>query len=173
VSLASEPNSGAEAKRPPRVLVIANQKGGVGKTTTAINLGTALAAVGEMTLVIDLDPQGNASTGLGIPGPKRKITPTTYCWGMPLASAIVPTRIPGSTSCRDAGSFRAESGVGERIAPQFPASGCFAGIRRRRVSLFLRFDRLSSGARLLTVNAMAAANAAVVPLQCEFLPWRG
>src|ERR1700728_2003827 len=84
-----------EPAKKPRILVVANQKGGVGKTTTAINLGTALAAVGQPTLVIDLDPQGNASTGLGIARNIRKITSYDVLMGeVPLANAIMPTRIP-------------------------------------------------------------------------------
>src|ERR1700757_2665324 len=80
----------------PRVLVIANQKGGVGKPTTAINLGTALAAVGEPTLVIDLDPQGNASTGLGIASSERKLTTYDVLMGeAKITDAVMPTRIPG------------------------------------------------------------------------------
>ena len=82
-------------RRPPRVLVVANQKGGVGKTTTAINLGTALAAVGEPTLIVDIDPQGNASTGLGIPRSERKLTTYDVLMGQArLEDAIAPTRIP-------------------------------------------------------------------------------
>src|SRR6267142_3300507 len=78
------------------MFAIANQKGCVGKTTTAINLGTALAAVGQAVLIIDLDPQGNASTGLGIPRHERKISSyDVLVGGVPLADAIVPTRIPG------------------------------------------------------------------------------
>src|ERR1700678_3377509 len=84
------------ARSKPRILVVANQKGGVGKTTTAINLGTALAAVGQPTLVIDLDPQGNASTGLGIPRAEREISSYDVLMGsVPVSQAVHPTRIPG------------------------------------------------------------------------------
>src|ERR1700681_5071332 len=76
----------------PRVLAIANQKGGVGKTTTAINLGTALAAIGEHVLIVDLDPQGNASTGLGIDRKARRLSTYDVLTGRAaLYDAILPT----------------------------------------------------------------------------------
>src|ERR687889_1482653 len=90
--------SGSEAgARPakPRVLVLANQKGGVGKTTTAINLGTALAAIGEKVLILDLDPQGNASTGLGIDRKSRRLSTYHVIVGdAMLASVVVETSVP-------------------------------------------------------------------------------
>jgi len=79
----------------PRILALANQKGGVGKTTTAINLGTALAAIGENVLIVDLDPQGNASTGLGIDRRSRNCSTYDVLIGeAPLRDAVVPTAVP-------------------------------------------------------------------------------
>src|SRR3977135_2026068 len=83
------------AGKPARVLAIANQKGGVGKTTTAINLGTALAAIGEHVLIVDLDPQGNASTGLGIDNRDRAHSTYDVLIGeASLRDAILPTAVP-------------------------------------------------------------------------------
>src|SRR3978361_826104 len=79
----------------PRIISLANQKGGVGKTTTAINLGTALAAIGERGLIGDLDPQGNASTGLGIDRRSRNVSTYDVLIGeAPLRDAVVPTAVP-------------------------------------------------------------------------------
>src|SRR5690348_16318640 len=99
---------------PARVLAIANQKGGVGKTTTAINLGTALAAIGERVLIIDLDPQGNASTGLGIDQKSRQISTYDLITGeRPLREAILATAVPHlhiAPSTMDLSGFELEVG---------------------------------------------------------------
>ena len=80
----------------PRVISVANQKGGVGKTTTAINLGTALAAIKQRVVIIDLDPQGNASTGLGVPPADRQVTVFDILVGdAPLQDALTKTIVPG------------------------------------------------------------------------------
>ena len=88
-------DGGESLVRHPRIISLANQKGGVGKTTTAINLGTALAAIGEHVLIVDLDPQGNASTGLGIDRRDRHVSTYDVLIGeAPLRDAIVPTAVP-------------------------------------------------------------------------------
>ncbi len=162
----------------PRVLVVANQKGGVGKTTTAINLGTALAAIGENVLILDLDPQGNASTGLGLDVRNRGCSTYDVLLGdATLRQAIVPTAVPRlhlapSTmdllgaelelaSHKDR-SFRLRDAVA--VLEADPAPGALYD--------YILIDCPPS-LNLLTVNAMAAADAVLVPLQCEFFALEG
>jgi chromosome partitioning protein len=160
----------------PRILVIANQKGGVGKTTTAINLGTALAAVGQPTLVIDFDPQGNASTGLGIGRAERKITSYEVLLGEAnLAQAIMPTRIPGLSIVPSSVDLSgAELELIEIARRSFRLKDALAAFAAHEPSRFayVLIDCPPS-LTLLTVNAMAAADAVVVPLQCEFFALEG
>ena len=110
----------------PRVLALANQKGGVGKTTTAINLGTALAAIGENVLIVDLDPQGNASTGLGIDRKaRRRSTYDVLTRQVSMRDAILETAVPRLhivPSTMDLSGLRARDRAGAR--PRLPAARC-------------------------------------------------
>ena len=162
-------------KSRPRVLVVANQKGGVGKTTTAINLSTALAAVGQPTLVIDLDPQGNASTGLGIARADRKLTTYDVLMGAaPIAEAIVPTRIPGLFIVPATVDLSgAELELVAEARRNFRLRDALTGLDETATRFSYILIDCPPALGLLTVNAMAAADAVVVPLQCEFFALEG
>jgi chromosome partitioning protein len=157
-----------------RVLAVANQKGGVGKTTTAINLGTALAAVGERVLLIDADPQGNASTGLGVARIDRKVTLYDVLMGeQPIAAAAVKTYVPGLDllpSDPDLSGVEMELHSAPRRS--FRLRDALDIVRASGTYSYVLIDCPPS-LNLLTVNAMAAADAVFVPLQCEFFALEG
>ena len=171
--------SKTEANLKPRTIAIANQKGGVGKTTTTINLATALAAVGQEAVIIDLDPQGNASTGLGIGQAQReKSIYNVLIDEMSLSEALVETSVPRLSI----------------VPSSFDLSGAeleLAQVKGRSFRLRNAIDDLERSPEhtphpcdyvlidcppslnLLTINALAAADAVLVPLQCEFFALEG
>jgi len=162
----------------PRILSLANQKGGVGKTTTAINLGTALAATGERVLIIDLDPQGNASTGLGIDRASRKSSTYDVLIGeLSLREAIQPTAVPRlhiAPSTMDLSGL--ELDLGHERDRAFRLRDALARLNGTTLPdsdyTYVLVDCPPS-LNLLTVNAMAASDAILVPLQCEFFALEG
>ena len=161
----------------PRILSLANQKGGVGKTTTAINLGTALAATGEHVLIVDLDPQGNASTGLGIDRKNRNCSTYDVLIGeAPLREAIVATAVPRlhiAASTMDLSGLELELGAARDRAFRLRDALKTLNTEGGEGNYTYVLIDCPPSLNLITVNAMAASDAILVPLQCEFFALEG
>ena len=168
--------TGQPAKKQPRIIAIANQKGGVGKTTTAINLGTGLAAIGRRVLVVDLDPQGNASTGLGIDRRNRTVSSYDVLMGeATVTEAQVETAIPGLSIIPSTVDLTgAELELIDMPRRAYRLRDALAAVAAETDEGFdyVLIDSPPS-LNLLTVNALVAAKSVLVPLQCEFFALEG
>jgi len=155
-----------------RIIAIVNQKGGVGKTTTSINLAAAIAARGQRVLLIDIDPQGNASTGLGVSRSQREHTVYHILTeDLPLDDAIQPTKVEGLFVLPSHVDLSAaEMEIGD-------ADGRTRLLRNALSESKAQFDYVlidcPPSLNLLTINALAASRSVIVPLQCEFFALEG
>jgi chromosome partitioning protein len=158
-----------------RVIAVANQKGGVGKTTTAINLGTALAAVGRKVLVMDCDAQGNASTGLGVePVARRKTSYDVLVGEGALTEAVISTKVPNLDLVPgDENLAGLETLLHDDPKKNFRLKEAFDAYRMQGASYETVLIDCPPSLSTVTINAMVAANAVLVPLQCEFLALEG
>jgi len=168
------PPAAAATEGGPRIVAVANQKGGVGKTTTAINLATAMAAIGRRVLILDLDPQGNASTGLGIDRSRRDLSSYELISGTAqLSEVIEDTDIPGLALVPSTVDLTgADTELVSRPRRAHRLKEAMEGD-----SAMQRFDYVlidcPPSLSLLTLNALTAAQSVLVPLQCEFFALEG
>ena len=159
-------------RKPRRIIAVANQKGGVGKTTTAINLGTALAAVRRRVLIVDLDPQGNASTGFGIAHAERTTSSYDVLMGeAALAEAVVEAAVPGLYVLPSVIDLTgAEIELAQAPRREYRLRDALAGAVGGYDYVIIDCPPALG---LLTVNALVAADSLLVPLQCEFFALEG
>ena len=155
-----------------RILALTNQKGGVGKTTTTINLATALAACGRRVLIIDLDPQGNATTGLGIGREGRKVTSyDVLVSDASVASATIPTIVPGMVLVPSSLDLSgAELELVTEWRREYRLRDALEAVRNEYEYILIDCP---PSLNLLTLNALVASDAVIVPLQCEFYALEG
>lgn len=155
----------------PRILAVANQKGGVGKTTTAINLATALCAVGKKVLLVDLDPQGNASTGLGVRRADIRQSVYDVLFGeVNVLDTVKKTRVPGLSVVPS--SVHLSGAEIELVTARRREYRLREALRTPMAYDYIIIDCPPS-LNLLTLNALVTADSIVVPLQCEFYALEG
>lgn len=156
----------------PRILAVANRKGGVGKTTTTVNVATAMAAAGKKVLVIDLDPQGNASTSMGVD--KKGSMPSSYdvlLGNRRLSDAVVWTEIPNFSIIPSSPDLAAaEIELVDMPKREFALK---SALSKAAVNYDYVLIDCPPSLSLVTINALVAADAVIVPLQCEFLALEG